>query len=143
MILPPFAEDYNEHFPTITHPYFDDHQVRREHHLQQRLKQLAPAILDGGRAILWYCHLCQKPWYEHGPHSIVCVSEHIPTCRDRATTGCRGARYILITLVDLSSVCISPSWRHAQDRGVSRRARISFHLGGDNVTKNTFILYSI
>ena len=43
MILPPFAEDYNENFPTIAHPYFDDHQVRREHALQQRLKQLAPA----------------------------------------------------------------------------------------------------
>ena len=75
MILPPFAEDYNERFPTITHPYFDDHQVRREHALQLRLKQLAPATLDGGRAILWYCHLCQKPWYEHGrTASFVCLS---------------------------------------------------------------------
>ena len=43
--------------------------------LQQRLKQLAPAMLDGGRAILWYCHLCQKPWYEHGrTASFVCLS---------------------------------------------------------------------
>ena len=75
MILPPLAEDYNENFPTIAHPYFDDHQVRREHALQQRLKQLAPAILDGGRAILWFCHLCQKPWYEHGRRaSFVCLS---------------------------------------------------------------------
>ena len=75
MILPPFAEDYNEHFPTITHPYFDDHQVRREHALQLRLKQLAPTMLDGGRAILWYCHLCQKPWYELGrTASFVCLS---------------------------------------------------------------------
>ena len=66
MILPPFTEDYNSHFPTITHPYFDDHQVRRQH---------APAILDGGRAILWYCHLCQKPWYEQGRRaSFVCLS---------------------------------------------------------------------
>jgi hypothetical protein len=75
MILSPFAEDYNEKFPTIAHPYFDDHQIRREHALQRRLKQLAPVILDGGRAILWYCHLCQKPWYEHGrTASFVCLS---------------------------------------------------------------------
>ena len=75
MILPPFTEDYNEHFPGIAHPYFDDHQVRREHALQQHLKQHAPAILDGGRAILWYCHLCQKPWYEQGHRaSFVCLS---------------------------------------------------------------------
>ena len=31
MILPPFAEDYNPRIPWITQPYFDDHQVRREH----------------------------------------------------------------------------------------------------------------
>ena len=32
-------------------------------------------MLDGGRAILWYCHLCQKPWYEHGrTASLVCLS---------------------------------------------------------------------
>jgi len=75
MILPPFAEDYNEHFPGIAHPYFDDHQARREHHLQQRLKQYAPTMLDGGRAILWYCHLCQKPWYQLGrTASFVCLS---------------------------------------------------------------------
>ena len=43
--------------------------------LQLRLKQLAPTTLDGGRAILWYCHLCQKPWYEHGrTASFVCLS---------------------------------------------------------------------
>ena len=76
MILPPFAEDYNENFPTIAHPYFDDHQVRREHALQQRLKQHAPAILDGGRAILWYCHMCQKPWYQLGrTASFVCLGK--------------------------------------------------------------------
>jgi hypothetical protein len=66
MILPPLAEDYNENFPNITHRFFDDHYVRTDHYLQQRLKQLAPATLVGGRAILWRCHLCQKPWYELG-----------------------------------------------------------------------------
>ncbi len=66
MILPPIAEDYNEDFPTLTQLYFDDHQVRREHALQLRLKQLAPTMLDGGRAILWFCRMCQKPWYEAG-----------------------------------------------------------------------------
>ena len=76
MILPPLAEDYNEGFPTIPHTYFDDHQVKREHALQLRLKQLAPTILDGGRAILWYCHMCQKPWYELGrTASFVCLSK--------------------------------------------------------------------
>jgi hypothetical protein len=76
MILPPFAEEYNERFPTITQAYFDDHQVRREHALQQRLKQLAPPMLDGGRAILWFCHLFHKPWYELGrTASLVCLSE--------------------------------------------------------------------
>src|SRR6266566_3845799 len=76
MILPPLAEDYNEDFPMTTHPYFDDHQVRREHALQLRLKQLAPTMLDGGRAILWYCHVCQKPWYQLGrTASLVCLSE--------------------------------------------------------------------
>jgi hypothetical protein len=52
MILPLFENDCNERFPMITQPYFDDHQIRREHFLQQRLKQLAPTTLDGGRAIL-------------------------------------------------------------------------------------------
>jgi hypothetical protein len=76
MILPPFAEDYNARFPMITQPYFDDHQVRRKHALQLRLKQLAPTMLDGGRAILWYCHVCQKPWYQLGrTASLVCLSE--------------------------------------------------------------------
>jgi hypothetical protein len=75
MILPPLADDCNERFPTMEHPYFDDHLIRREHFLQQRLKQLAPTTLDGGRAILWYCHLCQKPWYEMGrTTSLVCLS---------------------------------------------------------------------
>ena len=75
MILPPFAGDDNSRFPTFTHPYFDDYRVKREHALQLRLKQLAPPLLDGGRAILWYCHLCQKPWYEHGHEaSLVCLS---------------------------------------------------------------------
>src|SRR6266702_4293784 len=75
MILPPLAEDYNEKFPDIAHPFFDDHQARREHHLQQRLKQHAPATLDGGRAILWFCSLCQKPWYQLGrTASYVCLS---------------------------------------------------------------------
>src|SRR6266487_5881863 len=75
MILPPLAEDYNEKFPGIAHPFFDDHQARREHHLQQRLKQHAPATLDGGRAILWFCSLCQKPWYQLGrTASFVCLS---------------------------------------------------------------------
>jgi hypothetical protein len=75
MILPPLADDYNERFPTITQPYFDDHQIRREHALQLCLKQFAPTTLDGGRDILWYCHLCQKPWYEHGRRaSLVCLS---------------------------------------------------------------------
>ncbi len=73
MIIPPLAEDYNEKFPGIAHPYFDDHQVKRVHHLQQRLKQLVPATLDGGRAILWFCHLCQKPWYESGSTAISAV----------------------------------------------------------------------
>jgi hypothetical protein len=75
MIIPPFAGDYNERFPTITQAYFDDLQVKREHALQLCLKQLAPPMLDGGRAILWYCHLCQKPWYELGHRtSLVCLS---------------------------------------------------------------------
>jgi hypothetical protein len=75
MILPPFAGDYNARFPTITEPYFDDHRVRREHFLQLRLKQLAPTMLDGGRAILWFCHLCQKPWYQVGrTTSYMCLS---------------------------------------------------------------------
>jgi hypothetical protein len=75
MILPPSAEDYNEDFPTITRSYFDDHLIRREHTLQLRLKQRAPTMLDGGRAILWFCHLCQKPWYESGrTASYVCLS---------------------------------------------------------------------
>ncbi len=77
MILPPFAGDYNPRFSNITHPYFDDHQVRRERALQQRLKQLAPPMLDGGRAILWFCHMCQKPWYEQGrTASLVCLSTY-------------------------------------------------------------------
>src|SRR5260370_25900359 len=66
MILPPLANDCNERFPTMAHPYFDDHYARRDYSLQQRLKQYAPATLDGGRAILWFCHWCQKPWYELG-----------------------------------------------------------------------------
>src|SRR5713226_9163707 len=75
MILPPLEEDYNARFPTITQAYFDDHQIRRELALQLHLKQLAPTTLDGGRAILWYCHLCQKSWYEHGRRaSLVCLS---------------------------------------------------------------------
>lgn len=75
MILPPFADDCNPRFPMVTQPYFDDHQVKKEHFLQQRLKQLAPPLFDGGRAILWYCHLCQKPWYEMGrTTSLVCLS---------------------------------------------------------------------
>ena len=75
MIVPPFSEYDNSRFPTMTHPYFDDHRVRREHALQLRLKQLAPPLLEGGRAILWFCHLCQKPWYEVGRRaSFVCLS---------------------------------------------------------------------
>jgi hypothetical protein len=75
MIIPPFAVDDNARFPTLPHPYFDDHQVKREYALQLRLKQLAPPLLDGGRAILWYCHLCQKPWYEMGRKaSLVCLN---------------------------------------------------------------------
>lgn len=70
MILPPLANDCNENVTGIAHPYFDDHQARREHHLQQRLKQYAPSTLDGGRAILWFCPLCQKPWYEQGRRAI-------------------------------------------------------------------------
>ena len=52
MIVPQFSEDDNELFPLMTHRYFDDHRVRREHALQLRLKQLAPPLLEGGRAIL-------------------------------------------------------------------------------------------
>ena len=66
MILPPLTNDCNARFPESTHPFFDDHYVRTDHYLQQRLKQLAPATLVGGPAILWRCHLCQKPWYELG-----------------------------------------------------------------------------
>lgn len=76
MILPPFAKDDNERFPTITQPYFDDHLVRKEHALQLHLKQLAPTLLAGGRAILWFCDVCQKPWYEMGRiASFVCLSK--------------------------------------------------------------------
>ena len=76
MILPPLSEDCNERFPAITHPFFDDHHTRTEYHLQQRLKQLALTTLDGGRAMLWFCRLCQKPWYELGrTASFVCLSE--------------------------------------------------------------------
>jgi hypothetical protein len=75
MILPPLSGDYNEEFPTHAQLYFDDHQARREHALQQRLKQLAPTMLDGGRAILWFCSFCQKPWCEMGrTASLVCLS---------------------------------------------------------------------
>jgi hypothetical protein len=74
MIVPPFSADNNKLFPKMTHPYFDDHRVRREHALQQRLEQLAPLLLDGGRAILWYCRLCQKPWCEFGRRaSLPCL----------------------------------------------------------------------
>jgi len=66
MILPFLSDDGNERFPSITHLFFDDHRARTEHHLQQRLKQHAPPMLDGGRAILWFCRWCQKPWYELG-----------------------------------------------------------------------------
>jgi len=52
MIVSPFSEDNNKLFPKMTHRFFDDHRVRREHALQQRLEQLAPLLLDGGRAIL-------------------------------------------------------------------------------------------
>ena len=75
MILPPLTKDYNEHFPGIAQPFFDDHLIRREHALQLRLKQLAPPLIEGGRAILWFCSLCQKPWYEYGrTASLVCLS---------------------------------------------------------------------
>src|SRR6266702_489416 len=75
MILPSFAGDYNEEFPIYSQAYFDDHQIRRELALHLHVKQLAPTTLDGGRDILWYCHLCQKPWYEHGRRaSLVCLS---------------------------------------------------------------------
>jgi hypothetical protein len=75
MIISPFTEDNNSRFPTMTQPYFDDHLVRRDHTLQLLLKQLAPALLEGGRAILWFCHLCQKPWYEVGRRaSFLCLS---------------------------------------------------------------------
>ena len=76
MILPLFENDCNERFPMITQPYFDDHQIRREYALQRHLKQLAPTMLGGGRAILWYCRRCQKPWYEVGrTASLVCLNE--------------------------------------------------------------------
>jgi len=76
MIVPPLSEDCNERFPAITNPFFDDHHARTAHHLQQRLKQLAPTTLDGGRAILWFCRWCQKPWFEMGrTASFVCLSE--------------------------------------------------------------------
>ena len=75
MILPPLSGEYNEEFPIYSQAYFDDLQVKREHALQLCLKQLAPTMLDGGRAILWYCHLCQKPWYQLGrTASFVCLS---------------------------------------------------------------------
>jgi len=35
------------------------------------------------------------------PHSVLCVSEQVPICRDRATTGCRDADAHLITTVNL------------------------------------------
>ena len=75
MILPPLTDDCNARFPTMGNPYFDDHQARREHSIQLRLKQHAPVTLDGGRAILWFCRLCQKPWYQLGrTASYVCLS---------------------------------------------------------------------
>jgi len=76
MILPSLGDDCNERFPAITHPSFDDHNARTAYSLQLRLKQHAPATLDGGRAILWYCRFCQKPWYELGrTSSFVCLSK--------------------------------------------------------------------
>jgi hypothetical protein len=76
MILPPLSDDCNARFPTIGNPNFDDHYARREHYLQQRLKQYAPVTLDGGRAMLWFCRLCLKPWYELGrTASFVCLSK--------------------------------------------------------------------
>ena len=75
MIISPFTEDNNASYPTITQHYFDDQLVRKEHTLQLRLNQLAPALLEGGRAILWFCHLCQQPWYEVGRRaSFICLS---------------------------------------------------------------------
>ncbi len=75
MIISPFTEDNNSRFPTIIQRYFDDHLVRKEHALQSCLKQRAPTLLEGGRAILWFCQLCQKPWYEMGRRaSFVCLS---------------------------------------------------------------------
>jgi hypothetical protein len=75
MIISPFSQENNGRFPTITPHYFDDHLVKRDHTLQLQLKQLAPTLLEGGSAILWFCHLCQKPWYEVGRRaSFVCLS---------------------------------------------------------------------
>jgi hypothetical protein len=75
MIVPPFSENDNDGFPKITHRFFDDQQIKREHALQLYLKQLAPSLLESGRDILRYCHLCQKPWYEMGSRaSLLCLS---------------------------------------------------------------------
>jgi hypothetical protein len=65
-MLPFFPGDYNDRLPEIVPRLFDDHTIRAEYMLQQRLQQRAPLTLDGGRAILWSCRCCQKPWYELG-----------------------------------------------------------------------------
>ena len=51
---------------TIPTPWFDDHTVRTEHHLQKRLRQRAPMTVNGGREILWRCSCCRKPCYQAG-----------------------------------------------------------------------------
>ena len=143
MILPPLAGDCNERFPAITHPFFDDHHARTAHDLQQRLKQLAPATLDGGRAILWFCRWCQKPWYQLGrAASFVCLSK-IQVVEIAQQLGAEVRLVSSFPIINVSSLRCPPSWWHAQDRGVPWQARLPFHMGGDNVTKNTFILYTV
>ena len=72
--------------------------------------------------------------------SLVCLStsqfaEIAQQLRSRCSSGFH------IPLVDLSSVCIPPSRRYAQDRGVSRRTRLSLHLGG--ITRHNTRLFCI
>jgi hypothetical protein len=57
MIVPPFTEDDNSRFPTMTHLYFDDHRVRREYALLLRLRQLAPPEVS---PLLWSSKILEE-----------------------------------------------------------------------------------
>lgn len=65
-MLPFFPGENNDLVFEVVPWLFDDHTMRSDFLVQRRLQQRAPLTLDGGRAILWSCRCCQKPWYELG-----------------------------------------------------------------------------